>query len=328
MSLFDQYQLNYFRINNEIPLDEDSQDSFIHEDEEQQSPSPLGQDLFPQELSNYVPEFYPIEDEEENQNLPSLQNLTQSLLDLHEPIDNEKPPVEMIQPILSQNIELRNNEVQKVLNTAHRETNNTSSVQVIPEIVKTSNRNNYLGRKRKEDKGKGNHTKYKKDNKMRKIKSYYIKFITEKINSSLSPEHKKLLRISPTVNENINRDYNITLMNNPLKKMFAENPINKRYSRKKIGKDYNKDLIEDIYNKKEETEAIKILDETYIHHLDVMRKQYLLKFKNDLIDKEIKNGETKKDAIKYVDELEVLLKDYEGWFIRKTPRRSRKGNKN
>ena len=111
----------------------------------------------------------------------------------------------MIQPILSQNIEPINYEFQNLLNIAHRETNYTSLIQVIPDFKKTSNGNNYLGRKRREDKGKGKHTKYRTDNKMRKIKSYFIKFITEKVNSSLSPEHKKFLRISPTVNENLNK---------------------------------------------------------------------------------------------------------------------------
>ena len=93
MSLFNQYQLNYFRINNEKPLNEDNQDSFIPEEEEQQIPSPLGQDLLPQEHSSPLPELYQVEDEEEIQNLPSLQNLTQSFLDFQELINDERPPV-------------------------------------------------------------------------------------------------------------------------------------------------------------------------------------------------------------------------------------------
>ena len=63
---------------------------------------------------------------------------------------------------------------------------------------------------------------------------------------------------------------------------------------------------------------------TYIEYLDFMRKNDIDKFKHDLIKKEIKNGETEKEAIKYVDDLVDLLMDYEGWFERKTPRTPRK----
>ena len=58
-----------------------------------------------------------------------------------------------------------------------------------------------------------------------------------------------------------------------------------------------------------------------------MRKNDLNKFKNEIINKEVKNGETREEAIKYVDELVKLLFDYEDWFDRKTPRTPRKGKK-
>ena len=64
---------------------------------------------------------------------------------------------------------------------------------------------------------------------------------------------------------------------------------------------------------------------TYIEYLDFMRKNDLNKFKNELRQKEIKNGESQQEANIYVNELVKLLMDYEGWFKRKTPRTSRKG---
>ena len=171
------------------------------------------------------------------------------------------------------------------------------------------------------------HSKYKPDNQMRKIKSYYIKYITENVNASLSPEHKKFLKITPDVNEDLNTNYNLDLMKKLIKEIYVENPINKRYSKEEIELDYNKDLIEEIYRKNEETKAIRILNMTYIEYLDFMRKNDLNKFKNELLQKEIKNGESKQEAIRYVNELVMLLMDYEGWFKRKTPRTSRKGKK-
>ena len=162
---------------------------------------------------------------------------------------------------------------------------------------------------------------------MRKIKSYYIKYITENVNSSLSPEHKKFLKITPDVNENLNTNYNLDLMKKRIKEIYEENPINKRYSKKEIAQDYNKNLVEEIYSKNKETKAIRILNMTYIEYLDFMRKNDLNKFKNELRQKEIKNGESQQEANIYVNELVKLLMDYEGWFKRKTPRTSRKGKK-
>ena len=116
-------------------------------------------------------------------------------------------------------------------------------------------------------------------------------------------------------------------MKKRIKEIYAENPINKRYSKKEIDQDYNKDLVEEIYNKNEETKAIRILNMTYIKYLDFMRKNDLNKFKNELIQKEIKNGESREEAIRYVNGLVTLLMDYEVWFKIKTPRTSRKGKK-
>lgn len=162
---------------------------------------------------------------------------------------------------------------------------------------------------------------------MRKVKSYQMKYIHNNLNSSLSPNQRKFLKITPKVNEDLNRNYNMSLMKKTIKEIYEENSINGRYSKEGIDKDYNKDIIEEIYQKNEETEAIKILNMTFIKYLDFMRKNDLNKFKNEIINKEVKNGETREEAIKYVNELVELLFDYEGWFDRKTPRTPRKGKK-
>ena len=326
MSSFDLSFPNYLRNNEEISLDENAEASLINEEENQIGQFPQEQDLFSPQCSSQFHDFLLHKDDEEESRHPSLENLTQSLLDYQNLINDENQQSMMIQPVLDQNIEPKINPVLNQLNIIQKETTNTSSTKATPQSTK-GNGNKFLGRKRREDKGKGVHSKHKPDNKMRKVKSYYNKYITVNLNSCLPPDHKKFLRISPDVNENLNTNYNLELMQKRIKDIHAENPINGRYSKKEIDKDYNRTLIEEIYSKNEETEAIRILNMTYIEYLDFMRKNDLNNFKNDLIKKEMKNGETKQEAINYVNDLVKLLMDYEDWFKRKTPRTSRKGKK-
>ena len=325
MSLPDQSFSNYSINNNEISFEENNAVSLFNEQEHQQCQIPQDQDLFFPQLSSQYHEFILHEEEEESRH-PSLENLTQSILDYQNLINDKKPLSQTIQPVLEQNKEPKNKQDISQLIIIQKETTNTSLTKPNPYST-IGNEIKLLGRKRREDKGKGVHSKYKPDNQMRKIKSYYIKYITENVNASLSPDHKKFLKIIPDVNENLNTNYNLDLMKKPIKEIYAENPINKRYSKEEIDQDYNKDLVEEIYNKNEETKAIRILNMTYIEYLDFMRKNVLNKFKTELIKKEIKNGESQQEAIKYVNGLVMLLMDYEGWFKRKTPRTSRKGKK-
>lgn len=183
-----------------------------------------------------------------------------------------------------------------------------------------------LGRKIKGDTEKRKHDKFRPDNKMRKVKSNFVNLLPDYVNSSLSMEHPKLLKISKKVNEELSIDYNKTLMNQSLREIFSLNPINGRYSKKNFSKNYNTELVEEIYNKNEELEAIEKLNQTYIQVLDNYRKNNLKQFKDSILDKEIKNGEDRKTAIQYTDELAELLLGYEKYFDNRTPRY--KKNKN
>ena len=317
---------NYFPNNDEIPLDEKDEVSFINHPQYQIDQFPPDQDLYSPPCSSRFNELllHEIEEKEEDESKhPSLENLTESIQDYQNLINDEKPLSEVIQPILDQNIEPKNKPAINHLNSILKETKNTSLTKDTPESTNGKD-NKFLGRKRREDKGKGVHSKYKPDNQMRKIKSYFNKYTIDNINSSLSPDHKKFLRITPKVNENLNTKYNLDLNKKKIKDIYAENPINGRYSKEGIDKNYNKVIVKEIYETKVETQAMKILNMTYIEYLDFMRKNDIYKFKHDLIKKEIKNGETEKEAIKYVDDLVDLLMDYEGWFERKTPRTPRK----
>ena len=70
-----------------------------------------------------------------------------------------------------------------------------------------------LGRKIKGDTEKRKHDKFRPDNKMRKVKSNFVNLLPDYVNSSLSMEHPKFLKISKKVNEELSIDYNKTLIN-------------------------------------------------------------------------------------------------------------------
>lgn len=183
-----------------------------------------------------------------------------------------------------------------------------------------------LGRKTKGDTEIRKHDKFRPDNEMRKVKSNFVNFLPDYVNSSLPPEHPKLLKIFKEVNEELSIDYNKNLMKQSLREIFSQNSINGRYSKKKYSKSYNADLVEEIYRKNQKLEAIEKLNQTYIQVLDNYRKNNLKQFKDCILDKEIKNGEDRKTAIKYTDELADLLLGYEDYFENRTARY--KKNKN
>lgn len=183
-----------------------------------------------------------------------------------------------------------------------------------------------LGRKIKGDTEKRKHDKFRPDNEMRKVKSNFVNFLPDYVNSSLPMEHPKFLKISKKVNEELSIDYNKNIMKQSLREIFSQNSINGRYSKKNYSKSYNADLVEEIYRKNEESEAIEKLNQTYIQVLDNYRKNNLKQFKDCILDKEIKNGEDRKTAIKYTDELADLLIGYEDYFKNRTARY--KKNKN
>ena len=178
-----------------------------------------------------------------------------------------------------------------------------------------------LGRKRKNEDRKVYHTKYRSDNMMRKIKTYFMNFLYNYLNKSLTFIHKRFLKISKKINENLRKDFNILLMQMTVREIFEQYGINGRYGEYKKRKNINQALISEIYKKNEEIETIKILNSKYIDILRVLRTKYLEKFSSDLFEKEIKSGESIEDAEAYVNDLKELLYNYEDWFEKKSGRK-------
>ena len=181
-------------------------------------------------------------------------------------------------------------------------------------------KNSSLGRKKKGDLSVRSHTKSREDNKMRKIKVHIIRFILNRLNLIISKYHLKFLKIDKKVGEDLKKDFNLRLMDMTIKQILTEFSINGRYLTLKNEENLNVSLIKDIYAKND-TEAIKILESKFIDLLKILRTEFLHEFKHDILRKEIKCGEKKENAEKYVNELVKLLFKYENWFSDKSGRR-------
>ena len=155
---------------------------------------------------------------------------------------------------------------------------------------------------------------------MRKIKVYIIKFILKRLNSLISKYRLKFLKIDKKIGENLKKDFNMNLMNMTIKQIFTQFSINRRYTTLKHETNLNAALINEIY-RRNLTQVIQILESKYIDLLKNLRKDYLDHFRTDILRKEIKCGEKKEYAEKYVNELVDLLTGYEKWFEDKSGRR-------
>ena len=187
--------------------------------------------------------------------------------------------------------------------------------------TKTKNKSGInLGRKRRSDEREAYHTKYRSDNMMRKIKTYFMNFVHNYLNESLIFSHKTFLKINKKVSENLRKDFNMSLMQMTIKEIYEQHSINEKYSDYKKGRNINQALIKEIFEKNKDIETIKILNSKYIDLIIVLRTKFLDKFSSELIEKEIKLGENKDDALMYVNELKDLLINYEEWFEKKAGR--------
>ena len=311
MSIFFRENFGHFSMFEGLPLDENYESRF-----------------YPGNYAQYSDFLFSNSEESNNQEFPQF--ITESLNEQSNPFQREIEPEIFLAPtnqnLTEINEEKKNVERTNEINSGNKETKNTSLNKIDDNItskIKTVNNKKLLGRKRKGYTGEKFHTKYMLDNLMRKIKSRYFKYIIKKLNSSLSPGHKEFCNIFPEVSKNLNVDYNLELMKKSLKTIFEENPINERYSTKR--KDYNAILIKEIYEKNEEVETIKILNTSFIKYLDFIRKNNLKEFRDEIFNKEVKNGE--ENAEELLDGLVELLFDYEGWFSRKTPKKKAKSKK-
>ena len=206
------------------------------------------------------------------------------------------------------------------------------------------------GRKKKDEKEKGNHTKYSFDNIMRKIKSNFMDFCHKLLNRSIKDRNLQFLKLNSKINENLKRDYNIELFKKTIQDLYENSPISCKY-RKQIKEcsHKNKMIIQEIYKKEnEEIEAIKILKLTYGELFQIFRKKIanispeledkikditllqndefndINKFFNEIREQEIKKEESLEDIDEYINNVKNLCLTYEDWFNDKKGRNRNK----
>ena len=201
------------------------------------------------------------------------------------------------------------------------------------------------GKKKKEEKDKGNHTKFSEDNMMRKIKSYFLNFCHNLLNESISDKNLQFLKLNSLINENLKKEFNLNLLNTKIKDLYQFSKISSKYRKQaKEFSDKNKYIIEKINEDNVEIQTIKILDLTYKELFNIFRRQILdinldlkmkikditlldnQKYKNinlffdEIFRQEINKNETKENIEIYINNIKDLCMNYESWFLSKKGR--------
>jgi len=183
------------------------------------------------------------------------------------------------------------------------------------------NKKKGMGRKKKAEMFKGNHTKFTDDNVIRKIKCHFLNFINNTLNKSLLNKKDTFLKLDNFVNENLKKDYNIKLMHQTIKDIYLTSKISNKY--KKQSENMNKSLINKIYSEKDEVETIKILEQTYIELFNKLKQEQFDEFCKEIIKKEVKNGLSEENANIYLTRIIYLCENYKEWFEKKIGRRGK-----
>lgn len=193
---------------------------------------------------------------------------------------------------------------------------------------KKKKKNKKLGRKRKnEDRQGSNHTKEKKDNIINKIKGYFFKYVNDTINKSLTKEC--LLKFQKVPHKMIiksKRDYNLNLLNSPLRQVYQETTNYIERFKKYKRRDYsiNKILLEYLEkNKEKEKKAFDLLNKNVSLIFDDFRKTNMQIFLNTLRDK-YKEEQNHDNIEHYLQEVQNLCNNFEKYYIN---RKSRKNGK-
>ena len=163
------------------------------------------------------------------------------------------------------------------------------------------------------------HTKFKEDNIIRKIKTYTFKYILNALNNSLEKTRNRFYPLDKDLNENIKKDFNMELLDRTIKDIYDNSGLNKRFKNPKFS---NKFLIKKIFDEKVEIKTINILNMKYIDILNYIRENDMDNFLETIKEKEKKKQEKNIDL--YMEELKNILIVYEKWFDAKCGRNKAK----
>lgn len=188
------------------------------------------------------------------------------------------------------------------------------------------------GRKKKEDKEKGQHTQLSEDNIIRKIKSNFLKWIHNQINLSFKDKNLQFFKLDSEINEYLKKDYNEKLMNTKFKELYETYPVSSKYRKQRTDNcDFNKKIIDKLYSEeneeKKEHDVIRMLNSTYLELFEYFREKHLDEFLNEIKSILEKNGESKGYIQEYLEKMKKLCMTYKDWFLSKSGRRREKKQK-
>ena len=201
------------------------------------------------------------------------------------------------------------------------------------------------GRKKKGDLAESEHDKYSEDNIIRKIKSYFIRFINEILNKSVKNKNYEFLKLDSKISENLKKDFNLQLLDATIKDIYNNSKISTKYRRQiKDSSDKNKFLIKIIFEEKREIETINILNLTFRELFDIFRRKIkniddielkmkiaeiplfstklndIENFFDEVRSKEIDKNEKVEVINEYLNKINKLCIYYEEWFLIKKGR--------
>ena len=191
--------------------------------------------------------------------------------------------------------------------------------------------NNKLGRKKKESKEKGKHTKFTDDNIIKKIKNIVNEKLRNCINKlikgfygcNLFPK-KELLKLKKQEKKS-KADYNKDLLYMKVKDIFSDE-ISTKYKNFIYTKDYNKNLINELLNEKDNEKRTffeKIFNLTFVQVLKHFRKEIFIEELNGLtrIDEVCENFDNNKgDKEEYKKYFKYFVGKFEEKINKKNPR--------
>ena len=176
------------------------------------------------------------------------------------------------------------------------------------------------GRKSKNDKTPGKHTKNTPDNMIKKIKTALINYIHVRLNKNRRCIFKNFLKLNKKINEYLKKDYNIKLMDMTIREIYEGNMLRAIYDEKIRDNKYNSSIIKEIFDENKDIETIKILNTKFIDFLNQSdTKENIFK----IIKEKAFKSYSIVDAELYINHIRQHLEDFDNWFKRKPDRNYR-----
>jgi len=294
---------------------------------------------FSQENKNFsYPDFYPIEQEENNKIANTSLNESIKLENIICDENNLKchliDPYLPLNPSEVQNIITGKTEPsskgflnkKRILKKKDKEIIDHISIKEEKDekIEKGMDTNDFINKKkgrRLKDQlydTEADHDKYKEDNIIRKIKTTIFRYILDHLNDSLENKNYRFYPLAKDLNENLKKDFNMQLLNRTIHDIYDNSELNKRFKNPEYS---NKDLLKKIFEEKIEIRTINILNMKYSDILNHIREKDLENFLEAIKEREKKKQEKNIDL--YMVSVNRMLMEYENWFDVKNGRNTK-----